>query len=132
MKKWRWAHTWWIVLYNKLTEFFLQLPSIFYCTAVVYRSDVEYLKSYLCKLQRAFDPSGRPLYSMKVPMAFTSTNQPTLVILSETKLHFLCSSVKPMDFPLELKVNRKSIFIANVSFSLLLLFFFTNFAEKTI
>jgi len=36
-----------------------------------------------------------------------------------------------MDFPLELKVNRKSIFIANVSFSillLLLLLLFANFA----
>jgi len=113
-----------------VNHIFSSYPSIFYYSTIVYRSDVEYLKSYLCKLQRAFDPSGRPLYSMKVPMAFTSENQPTLVILSETKLHFLCSSVKPMDFPLEIKVNRKSIFIANVN--LFLLLFFTNFVYKTI
>jgi len=32
-----------------------------------------------------------------------------------------------MDFPLELKVNRKSIFIANVNLFLFLLLFFINF-----
>lgn len=115
-----------------VNRIFTLSPSIFYYTTIVYRSDVEYLKSYMCKLQRAFDPSGRPLYSMKVPMAFTSKNQPILVILSETNLHFLCSSVKPMDFPLELKVNRKSIFIANVNLFFFLLLFFKNVVYKTL